>query len=1293
MPDNLTSGAVSVVSGGKIFDAVKINSERNLTTYDGRKIGSAPAGKLLKVSLTFNKKHSRYTVYVNDRVVINDWYLQSGYPAGSVTAVSLSALVSGKATLKVDKVAVYTSDKYVNFENFPPVNYNNSVMEDKSDDFSYVTGDSEETEVLFHYNFDKSFSEGLLQLFPYDNSITHDYDDGNGYLHLVRNTATDCFVLSQLRDKTIVTAQMDIKVPAPGFSFSAHDKAGARATVLSCDANGELTGMGEKLGVLSKRSWTNITLSINAPKNTISYWINGKPAAVDVSLGNANFEIMTQLRMTCSNGAEMMIDNYILYGGVGYVDYSGVVRGILNEDIVLYNGIIGKALIKEVFAKFDAVHAQTAWVYSGGEKSKAQRKPYYEADKLMISSDAASKLGFVASGEYVCLEEVAAKAGKTVTAFDTGLYLIGDKSVKLGKDNLLKVNAALIYDRPTAEEIKPIDSSVHPGYLLTPEKIQKIRAAYGNDEYITKWADELIAKADLDITLPPYDYNKADGLRLLPVAGQIDTRISQLSLAYILKGDRKYADRVWQEMEHTFSYPDWGQGIHYLDVSTMATAILKGYDWLYDCWTPKQKKMTEDALWKFFLGYSYDVYHLMKSQDHAWATATNNWNPTCNGGVISVASILYNTDPEKCGDLIENGLRLMESAMKGFYPVGAWIEGTQYWGATVGDMTDTAVTLSNVFGTDFGVTLSPAFNKTAEYTMNLCGPGGANNYNDNAGATKYTINSTFYLSSRFNNPSWAKIRLYDMKVNKIEPTVADIIYYVDCENEGEYTVPRDAYMKGDEAVSLRADFEDNYGAFISMHSGGNWDSEWHAHIDAGTFVMDMLGERFAYDMGPQDYNSNGMGNHEIAKGDEITRWSYYQLAPEGHNCIIINPSLDNIGQNVYSKDKITDFETNDKGAFAITELSDAYAGFAESVRRGIKLSDDRRSVVIRDEIKFSESSNEVWWQMHTSASTEFDFVDNKTVILTKNGKSIKMMVEVDSAPFEWVSSEAGPKHILKTAPPQQYTLLNYRKIGFKFKGSESANITVKFIPLDDPAANNPVDTTALDDWKLPEGELIKLPKPAMIYADGAKLEDFDVNTKFYTVKIPFGATSVPAITALCDDNSYAEVDQDVNDIENVAAVKVISKADPSVYNIYYVGFNIDMSTIETYRIVPKSVEVSEEPQPENHKGFAIDGDLSTRWSAEGNGQWICLDYGKSVDIDYIGTAFMNGTVRVSKYKLWISNDGENWELIFDGGSSGTTDAVELSPHIGKSVRYVKLEGFGNSVNMWNSVTEIAAYKF
>jgi len=1294
MPDNLSSGALTVKAGGKDFEAVKVTSERNLTTYDGRKIGAAPVGKLIKVALTFNKKHSRYSIYINGKAVMTDWYLQSGYPSGEVTAIGVTALVNEKSTLIIDKLGVYTSEKLIKSEDFPAVNFNTSVMEDKRDDFSHVTNNSEEPMMLFSYNFNGTVSHGLLQMYPYENSITQEFEkDGNGYMHLVRSNSTDCFIMSQLRDQTIVTAQMNIKAPSSSFSFMALDKDNKRATVLTCNADGELTGMGKKLGTLSKRDWTNLTLSINAPKNSISYWINGKPAALDVSLGNAGFGIMASLRMIASSG-EMMIDNYVLYSGTGYVNYSSVFSGIADESAVLYNAIIGKNLAEAVFAEFDAVHEDVGSIYASGVKIKGLKNPYYDGEKLMISSEAALALGFDADGaEYVSLSDAASKAGKTVTEFDTGLFLIGNREVKLGKENLLLANANVIYDRPTAEELKPIDSSVHPKYLLTPEKVQKIKNAYGKDEYVTKWADEIIAKADLDLNLPPYDYNKADGLRLLPVAGQIDTRINKLALAYIIKGDKKYADRVWQEMEHTYSYPDWGQGIHYLDVAAMATAILKGYDWLYECWTPEQKKMTEDALWRYFLDYSYDVYHLMKSQDYGWATTGNNWNPTCNGGVACVASILYDTNPAKCGDLIENALRLMESAMKGFYPAGAWIEGTHYWGSTVSDMSDAAITLKNVFGTDFGITLSPAFDKTAEYTMNLCGPGGSNNYNDNGGGVKYSNPYTFYLSSRFSNPSWARIRLYDMKVNKTAGSVEDIIYYLDCDMESAYTFPRDSYLKGDEAVSLRADFEDNYGAFISMHSGGNWDAEWHSHIDAGTFVLDMLGERFVYDMGSQDYNSDGMNSHDLPTGNKITRWSYYQLAPEGHNCLIINPSLENIGQNIYSKDKITHYETNDKGAYAITELSDAYAGFAESVRRGIKLDDDRRSVVVRDEIKFSESSNEVWWIMHTSAATDVEVVDGSTLILTKNGKKVKMMLSTDAQSSEWVISGAGPKHILKAAPPQQYTLLNYRKVAAKLKGSGSMNITVKFIPFDDPAAEKPVDTTSLDDWKLPEGEFVALPKPSMIKVGGENVEDFDVNTKFYSVKIPFGATEVPEVSAVCDENSYAEITQNTSDIESVAAIKVISKQDQSVYNTYYVGYEIDMATIEQYRIEPAGVEVSEEPQPENHKGFAIDGNLSTRWSAEGVGQWITLDYGKSVPIDYIGAAFMNGTARVTKYKLYISNDNETWELIYDGGSSGLTNDIELSPYIGKSARYIRLEGFGNSVNMWNSVTEFAAYKF
>jgi len=215
MPDNLSSGALTVKAGGKDFEAVKVTSERNLTTYDGRKIGAAPVGKLIKVALTFNKKHSRYSIYINGKAVMTDWYLQSGYPSGEVTAIGVTALVNEKSTLIIDKLGVYTSEKLIKSEDFPAVNFNTSVMEDKRDDFSHVTNNSEEPMMLFSYNFNGTVSHGLLQMYPYENSITQEFEkDGNGYMHLVRSNSTDCFIMSQLRDQTIVTAQMNIKAPS-----------------------------------------------------------------------------------------------------------------------------------------------------------------------------------------------------------------------------------------------------------------------------------------------------------------------------------------------------------------------------------------------------------------------------------------------------------------------------------------------------------------------------------------------------------------------------------------------------------------------------------------------------------------------------------------------------------------------------------------------------------------------------------------------------------------------------------------------------------------------------------------------------------------------------------------------------------------------------------------------------------------------------------------------------------------------------------------------------------------------
>ena len=104
----------------------------------------------------------------------------------------------------------------------------------------------------------------------------------------------------------------------------------------------------------------------------------------------------------------------------------------------------------------------------------------------------------------------------------------------------------------------------------------------------------------------------------------------------------------------------------------------------------------------------------------------------------------------------------------------------------------------------------------------------------------------------------------------------------------------------------------------------------------------------------------------------------------------------------------------------------------------------------------------------------------------------------------------------------------------------------------------------------------------------------------------------------------------------------------------------------------------------------LDGNLTTRWAAEGE-CWAVLDFGKSVNMGYAMISFASGTVRQAIFDLEVSNDAENWEKVFSGRASGTTNQPEGYDLGGVNARYLRFVGHGNSVSKWNSVTTLRVY--
>ena len=106
---------------------------------------------------------------------------------------------------------------------------------------------------------------------------------------------------------------------------------------------------------------------------------------------------------------------------------------------------------------------------------------------------------------------------------------------------------------------------------------------------------------------------------------------------------------------------------------------------------------------------------------------------------------------------------------------------------------------------------------------------------------------------------------------------------------------------------------------------------------------------------------------------------------------------------------------------------------------------------------------------------------------------------------------------------------------------------------------------------------------------------------------------------------------------------------------------------------------------------AVDGSLSTRWSAEGDGQWIRFDLGSQATVKSIRIAWYKGDQRTSRFDVQVSDTGSSWNTVYSGRSSGTTTALETYDVTDWLGRYVRIVGHGNSYNDWNSITEVQVY--
>lgn len=572
----------------------------------------------------------------------------------------------------------------------------------------------------------------------------------------------------------------------------------------------------------------------------------------------------------------------------------------------------------------------------------------------------------------------------------------------------------------------------HPRLIALEPDFERVANLVRTDSTCRRWRSKLLQSAEALLDDPVAEH-KLVGPRLLGQSRLVLARVYLLSLMYRLEGDRRFADRARKEMLNAAAFPDWNPS-HFLDTAEMTHALAIGYDWLYDYLSTADRAAIVRAIVKLGLEPSLPIYE----EQRWWAVATHNWNQVCNGGMVAGALAVADKHADLAAYILGRAIESVPRAMASYAPDGGWPEGPGYWHYATRYTVVLLAALTSALGTDFGLSEAPGFAQAGLFELNIFGPTGRSFNFADGGDGQSAVPSLFWLGRRFDLPvlAWEERRRADAN-----PTPLDLIWY-DERGKGPRAegVPPDVLYRGIGVALVRSSWEDPNAIFVGFRGGDNKVN--HSHLDLGTFVLDAMGKRWALDLGAEDYNLPGYWDR---KG---RRWSYYRLSSHAHNTITLNGQ----NQSATASAPITSFVSRPELAFAIADMTAAYADVATSLKRGVALV-NRKQVLVQDEIE-CKSPVEALWTMHTEA--EIGVKSPREALLTLGGAALRARIlEPQDARFDTVSAEQ--------APPQKQNK-GISKLVVRLPGkTDRARIVVLLAP--EKESEKPPAIRPLSDWR------------------------------------------------------------------------------------------------------------------------------------------------------------------------------------------------------------------------------------
>lgn len=555
-------------------------------------------------------------------------------------------------------------------------------------------------------------------------------------------------------------------------------------------------------------------------------------------------------------------------------------------------------------------------------------------------------------------------------------------------------------------------SNTHPFLFGNKDIFDKLRAIYNSkdgDAYnnilpLIKRADECFecfpklneAGDGLVEPMTPSGYGETE----YDVGGRhansetVFEKLVHEAFAYQMTHDEKYAKHAYYCSLGIIDRLHWGPG-HFLNCSGATGKLSMIYDWLFDAWKGLglDTGRIKDGLYRQGLhhGYNSVIYDKCDfpspKQGTGWRfkLKPDNWNSVCNSGMILASLIVLNDgvdeviDEEKYNKTSELLGACLSSTMQPhlvmhqYAPDGSYIESNSYWAYGTVNLMNSMAALYDSLGTDLGLHYVCGMDKTCYYAVysESCEFVGWN-YHDGSLSSQNTSSFNQFATISGDDTLYA-IRKDQIKKGKWV-AVLDMMYYPDVRGRKVpelESLPLDYAMVGIDAFTVKNGWERG-SLFAGMIGGENPEGGSHNQLDSGAFIYHNLGKMWFTDLGSDYYNSRGIKNGIGYFGN----YALYRRNAEGNNCLCLT-SL-HYGQLLGKSGYMTECKSGDTASYCIIDNREVYGDNTEYARRGMLLTNNRRTLVIKDEVGFTSPES-----AFTTAHFESDKI---TAQLSEDGR-------------------------------------------------------------------------------------------------------------------------------------------------------------------------------------------------------------------------------------------------------------------------------------------------------------------